>query len=157
MRFWNLSEFSEIEDKVVLDFADSGRQPFRAPRQKRLTQIRVGVCTAAIFAGLSFVQVAANSNEVRIPATEMAVAQSIPEERPPFDSVFANRFNEVWTEPLEEQLLEGIVREAPAGSDELANQDIDSIYSNQQEELSGNVNRLSRDLVGKIYKTKKSA
>jgi len=119
--------------------------------------MKVAVCAAAFAAAMTFHSIRGNSNEVTIPTAEMAYAQSAPEEKPPFDSVFEDRFDDQWNEAIEQELLGVVNQRLSEGPEEFAKSALDSIYSNQQEDLSANVNRLDRDTIAKITRNRKSA
>jgi len=158
MRLWNLTEFSEVEDQVVLPFTyPAKRRAQRPQRNRRPFRMTVAVCAAAFVAAMTFSSIWGNSNEVTIPSAEMAYAQSAPEEKPPLDSLFENRFDEQWSEAVEQELLGIVNQRLSAGPEELAESALDSIFSNQQEDLTTNVNRLDRDTIARITRSRKSA
>lgn len=157
MRSWNLTEFSELEDQVVLSYAASHRRR-RPSGPKKACPILVTACMALWTMGFTIATIQANSPTVSIPRAGMAFAQSLPEEKPPLDHIFANRFDNQWTVAMEEDLLSRIALhgESAVTRFELTERAIDSIFSNQQEKLSG-VNRLSRDEVARIVRARKLA
>jgi hypothetical protein len=113
----------------------------------------VSTLAALLVAELAIFPVKTNSNSVLIPRYAAAVAQSLPEPRPPLDRVFSNRFEEFWTEEVEHSLLSKVAATAETRltPEALTEQIIDSVFSNQQEEISG-VNRLSRAEVARIVR-----
>lgn len=158
MRVWNLTEFSELEDKVVLPFAYSAtRRTHRSQRKKQPLRMKVAVCAAAFVVTMSIFSVWGNLNKFTIPSVEMAYAQSAPEVKPPLDSLFENRFDDQWSEAIESELLGIVSKKLAAGPEELAECGLDSIYSNQQEDLSTDANRLDRDTIARITSSRKSA
>jgi hypothetical protein len=158
MRLWNLTEFSEIEDRVVLSFKHTSKhRAHRLQRNKQPFRMMVAVCAAAFVAAMTFSSICGNSNEVLIPSTEMAYVQSAPEEGPPFDSLFENRFDEQWSEAVEQELLGIVNQRRTVDPAELTERAIDSIFSNQQEDLSTNVNRLDRETIARITRSRNSA
>ena len=98
----------------------------------------------------------ANSNEVAIPRAGTAIAQSLPEERPPLDSLFAGAFDSQWAGDSEAGMLAKIAEDVGSGIERnnLVERTIDSIFSNQQDELSGGT-RLTRDTVARIVRSRK--
>jgi len=159
MRLWNLTQFSEVEDQVVLPFKYSAKpRALRPQRNKKLLfSVTVAVCAAAFAAALTIYSIRGNSNDVTIPSAEVAYAQSAPEVKPPLDSLFENRFDDQWSEAVERELLGIVSQKLSAGPEELAKSALDSIFSNQQEDLSADVNRLDRDTIARISRSRKSA
>jgi len=158
MRLWNLTEFSEVQDQVVLSFAASVKRPASRHRKKKHpVRVSVAVCAAAFVGTLTFFTVHANSNRVAVSPAGIAIAQSVPVEKPPFDSLFGNRFDHQWTKALEDELLGTANQQLCAQPDELSGRVIDSVFSNQQEDLSQNVNRLDRDTIARISRGRKKA
>jgi parvulin-like peptidyl-prolyl isomerase len=156
MTIWNLTEFSEVQDEVVLSYVHPehrGRRP-RGPRAPRF--VTVVACAAVMIASFVVSALRANSNVVAIPRAGTAVAQSLPEERPPLDSLFAGGFSSQWTREAENAMLAKIAQQVSPGLEhnDLVERTIDSIFSNQQDELSGGA-RLNRDTVARIVRNRK--
>ena len=73
------------------------------------------------------------------------------ENKPPLDDLFAGRFNDAWSEEMEDILLARLeVRRKDLTKTELLEQVIDSIFYNQQEDVSEDAERLSRKEIARI-------
>jgi hypothetical protein len=156
MRIWNLTEFSEVQEEVVLSYVHSERHRHRHSGKRRPSLVRVVACAAVLIAGFVVSALRANSNEVVIPRAGTAIAQSLPEERPPLDSLFAGGFDSQWTRESEARMLAKIAEDVGSGIErnDLVERTIDSIFSNQQDELLGGA-RLSRYTVARIVRSRK--
>ncbi len=157
MKLWNLSEFAELEENILVPYVNPERQvrsPVRQNYKQTRLKIMVGVVVVASYFTIGAAQ--ANSQNISLPLSAMAVAQSIPEEKPPLEGLFRNRFDEDWTENLENSLLDAAEqRRQPQSREMLVEQTIDTIFSNQQEGLSLEVPKLDRAHIANLVHRRK--
>lgn len=153
MKLWNLSGLDEIEPQIVESYSDlPKREPVVAKSAPVSLKIVFGV---AVFTSVFTVSLRAAPRETLVTIQRSAIAQSIPDEEPPFEESFRNRFDESWTKDMEAKLLEKLVkRRSDRGAKPLHDEVIDSILSNQQEDLASK-ERLDRATVEGIVRSRK--
>mgnify|MGYP000014156866 CR=1 FL=1 len=157
MIIWNLPEISELEEIVAVTYDNPQRQS-RSPARETSKAMRVKILSVIVplvsYFTIGVVQV--NSQEITLPQSATAVAQSIPEEKPPLDELFQGRFDNDWTPEQENKLLASMEQGRQAQSKEaLVEQTIDTIYWNQQEGLSLELPRLDRANIAKLVRQRK--
>ncbi len=157
MKIWNLTEFAEIEETVLSTYSTPEKQARPSLRRTyRPVRIRLLTGFAALMASITVGSAHANSPKVIIPLSAMAVAQSIPQDKPPLEAVFASRFDREWTAAVENQLLAKLDdRRSRLSRSALLEQTVDSVWANQQEEVSPEVNRLDKGQVAVIARKRK--
>jgi len=148
---WNLSNITDLQPKVT---ETAGAQSRKAARGgKRTAQFRVGMVAALVATTISLGTVAGTSNQLNIPAHQSAVNRAYgAESEPPLSHLFGGEFDNVWTDELEEGLLAEIAAKYPAASASNSQDFVDALYSNQQESLSEDIPRLSRDQIRSVTK-----
>lgn len=158
MRLWNLSEFPELGSSVLLPYGDvAPRAKSRAHHPKhKLSRFKVALTVTALTASFSVGVIQANSSTVSLPPSIVSLAQSVAEPSPPLDGFFGGRFNAEWKEDLETELLMRVESGRLQGtSSPLMDQTIDVVFSNQFEDLSEVPNRLSREQIAALAKSRK--
>lgn len=158
MRLWNMTNMSEVEDRVVLSYAGlKGQGRPNLARRAPPFRLTVAFAAATLLVGPTIRPLVASSAVVRVPLAA-AGAQSGPVEGPPLADGFAARYEGEWTLGVEDGLLRSVaaLHCAPADPDLDAERAIDNAYSNQQEDLSAGVNKLDRAVVARIVRGKKS-
>src|ERR1700733_2162634 len=140
---WNLTEFSELEETVLTAYAT----PLKRHGKKGLPKAVFAVITtvAAITAAAMPVCAQASGTNFEVPHSVMAVAHSGIEQGPPLRSLFAGRFDAVWSESKENELLASLERAETFTKAELEHQTVDSIYFNHHEDVAAEPNRISRE------------
>ena len=148
---WNLSNFTDLQPKVTEAAGTQVRKVARGG--KRTAQFRVGMVAALVATTISLGTVAGTSSQMNIPVHESVVNRVYGvESKTPLSHLFGDKFDTVWTAELEEGLLAKIAAKYPAASAS-SNQDfVDALYSNQQEALSEDIPRLSRDQIRGVIK-----
>lgn len=150
---WNLTDFSELEESVLTAYAT----PLKRRGKKGLPTAFFAVITtvAAITAAAIPLSAHANATTFEVPQSVMAVAHSGAEQSPPLESLFAGRFNADWSEFKERTLLTSLERAEAFTKAELEEQTVDSIYFNQQEDVSSKAGRISREEIRRIVRQRK--
>jgi hypothetical protein len=158
MKLWNLSEFRDLEEPVWLAYGKSGGAgPERGIQASRnLSRLKIGLTIAALAANFSVGIAQASGASVSLPLSAVAVAQSIAEPRAPLEHHFQGRFNNEWTENLENDLLMRVETNRLEGSSKSSvEQTIDAVLSNQLEDLQDNENRMSREEIAALVRSRK--
>ena len=154
---WNLTEFSELEERVLSPYEISKvkRSQYEiVSATKKL--VGIAVTATAITMSLGITGIELNDQSFRSPISSVYVAQSGIEQRPPLEEMFAGRFDGEWSTELENMLLETVEsNRKELTTAELREQAVDSIFYNQQEGVSGEEERLSREEVEIIVKERK--
>ena len=156
MTTWNLTEFSELEDSVLTPY-ENITAARKKPRVISTTSVLATLVVAAtVITSLSISGIERNAHEFRYPASSMESFQSSIEKTPPLQEMFSGRFDEAWTPELEDRLLVNIEsNRRELSKAELLEQAVDSIFYNQQEDVSGQGERLSREDVKRIVEERK--
>jgi hypothetical protein len=151
MAVWNLTEFSELENSVLTRYEhEPGKQSDRR-KTFRIGRVLAMVAAATVF---TVTNVEASSGTFSSPISVMVFAQSGIEQKPPLEHLFA--FGGQLSEELELPLLAKLeLGRRVLSKDELYEQAIESIFYNQQEDVSGEADRLSRKEIEKIVKQRK--
>jgi hypothetical protein len=157
-RLWNLLEFDELEEHVLLPYAElssARRRQARIPGKPSRYKVALGI--AALAANFSISLIQASTSTVRIAPSSVPVIQSIAEERAPLDELFSQHFGTDWTREREEaHLLRLEARRAGGSPERLAEWTIDTVFANQLEDLRSQTGRLTREQVSKLVRGKKS-
>lgn len=151
-RIWNLTEFSELEDSVLATYTT----PLKKRRMSGLAKTAFAVFTTIAAAATSIPVVSqASASEYGVPCSVMAVAHSNIEQEPPLKALFAGRFDAEWSESMENALLSQLEGVGPFTKSELEEQAVDSIYFNQQEDVSSHLDKVSREQIKRIVRQRK--
>lgn len=157
MTIQNLVEFSEFEESVLLAYSNpevQARPSLRPTQKPSRMKIMMGVAALAASFAISTPRTNLHTASLSLPA--MAIAQSVAEEAPPLEELFANRFDSGWTESMEADLLARVDgRRLSQSRRSSIEQIIDTVFSNQQESLSLEVKRLDRGQVANIVRDRK--
>ena len=151
---WNLTEFSELEESVLTSYAI----PLKRHVKKGIPAtvfFAIIITVATIGAAARSVCARANATTFDVPHSLMAVAHSGIGQEAPLKSLFAGRFNAEWSESTENKLLASLDRDEAFTKAELEEQTVDSIYFNQQEDMSPQADRISREEIKRIVKQRK--
>ncbi len=158
MKSWNFSDFSAIEEPVVAAYSGGenvGRPALPASRKHSAFRVALGV--VALTVNISLVVLQTNSAKLDLPLSPLAVAHTVVEEQPPLESFFRNRFTSEWTQEQESKLLMALdQRRSEGASSSLVEQTIDTVFSNQHEDLSEQRNRIGRQEVANLLRGRRS-
>lgn len=160
MRLWNLSELSNLEDSVLQPYPEHGAKRLGARLQPRKpSQFRIAVNVAALSLSFSIPYIHTTATTLTLPHSAVAIAQSIAEPQAPLDrEFFQGRFNDQWRLDLENELLLRLETGRLEGNAKpLAEQTVDTVFSNQHEDLSETTNRMSREQIAKLVRSRKMA
>jgi len=154
MTIWNLTEFSEIDNSVLTPYENL--QSKTQSIGKRTSKIKRMIVMMAAATTFTVTDVKATPGTFSAPIASMAFAQSGIEQKPPLDTLFKDRFDKDWSKEEEDALLLKLAgNRKDLDNAELLSQAIDSIFLNQQEDISDSANRLSRTEIEKIVKQRK--
>lgn len=150
---WNLTEFSELEESVLTSYAI----PLKRHVKKWIPATFFVIITTVATIGVAARSVCARANATTfdVPHSLMAVAHSGIGQEAPLKSLFAGRFNAEWSESTENKLLASLDRDEAFTKAELEEQTVDSIYFNQQEDMSPQADRISREEIKRIVRQRK--
>ena len=152
---WNLTELSELEEPILTTYMALPRK--HRPQRGKAVLFGVMVTVAATVSTMVLTP-QSNAQMFTIPCSVMAVAHSGIEQRPPLESVFADRFEDDWSEVKENNLLLSLGgMSGTFAKNELEEQAVESIFFNQQEDMSSEVERLSKEEIRKILRQRKLA
>ncbi len=148
---WNLSSFADLQPKVT---ETAGAQIGRVVRgRKRTAQFRVNMVAALVATTISLGTVAGTSNELNIAVHPPVANHSYGmESKPPLSHLFGGKFDNIWTAEVEEGLLAEIAAKYPATAASNDQDFVDALYSNQQDALTGDLPRLSKDQIKSVIK-----
>ena len=154
MTIWNLSELSDLETTVLTAYENiPGKVQGGKTTTARIKGVIVMMAAATAF---TVTNIEATPGRFSSPISAMAFAQSGSEMRPPLESIFEDRFGPDWSKEEEDRLLLKLEENREELSrTELLLQAVDSIFLNQQEDISDQADRLSRSQVEEIVKQKK--
>ena len=154
MRLWNLSNFDELEQPVLVaqpPTAALGTPLRRSRGPSTASSLRFAVRVAALTAISCTIMATGSSPILVVPQSAAQVASNVNESRPPLDVIFGGRFAGDWTRAKEDALLARAAEKIARPSE----QDLlNLIQSSQQESLSDDVPRLSDDEVLRIIRRK---
>jgi hypothetical protein len=160
MRVWNLSDLSDLNQRVVDDSpaVTLGRKYGLKIPSLDLTPLKVLAGVASVAVSLTFGVGTVNGSTVRLPNWSAAVVRTMPAWKPPLENMFLDRFNSEWTETHERSLVDQIAekRLAKKASEPPGNVTL-FIFSNQQENISLESPRLSLTAIQQIVRKRKSS
>jgi hypothetical protein len=147
---WNLTEFSELEDRVLTEA--TGR-----PRRRRRGQsaFRAVVTVAAAATALAVVPIKAHATTTHFSVPCLEAAACGLELEPPLEDLFVGRFSPAWSESDENALLARIHERTELAKEDLEDQAVHSIFFNQQDEPSQAASSLSVEEIRRIVKRRK--
>jgi len=153
---WNLIDFSEWEEPVLVEFTAQHRHGKRSGHSI-FSHAKRAISVVALATGLAVIPVRAQATAqgFSIPYMETAV-YSGPEIEPPLASIFADRFNAEWSQSSEDALLAKAHETSRRFTkSELEDQAVRSIYFNQHDTPSDSADKLTADQIKKIVRQRK--
>ena len=154
MTVWNLTDSSEFEDRVTIPFEAAPRT--RTTRRSTHISVRRMVLVAAAATVITLGAGYVNSTTFSVPLSVINVAESGSlSEKPPLEALFAGQFDENWTKAVEEQLLATLVSKGSPTKNDFLKQTVETIFFNQNEDVSSGVPGLTKMEILKIIKERK--
>jgi hypothetical protein len=151
MRLWNLSSFEKFSTTVVASQTPA-IPPKGSPGVHMSAPLNIAMRVAALaMVSYSVVIVSGSSRALTIPhPAALEVIGNVDVDRPPMESLFAGRFNDAWTQSVEDQLLSEAVKKPSVPDRDFLN----LAHTAQHETISEDVPRLSEGDILKITRRK---